>query len=219
VINYSIGVVNLDIAKRLIIENHYSHKWTTCKYALGLYDGNELLGVAIYRAPSGRQTVKSITPNMNFGDVLELTRLWIKDETPKNTESYFIGKTFEWLRKNTKARVLISYSDPMYNHLGTIYQATNWLYQGNNTMKVKAYMHKINGEILHQRMVIKLYSTIKMEELIKIDPNYERIDMMKKHRYIYILHKKDRKKILQELKHKILPYPKNNLNCTWNYKK
>ncbi len=104
----------------------------------------------------------------------------------------------------------------MQNHLGIIYQATNWIYQGNNTMLIKGYLHVINGKIMHPRSVVALYGTIKEDELKKNDPNYQRIEMKKKHRYLYILHKKDRKKIISELKHKPLPYPKNNLNSNWN---
>lgn len=214
-IEYSISLIDKNIAKTLIIENHYSHKWTSCRYAIGLFDGDKLIGVAVYGFPVGRQTVKSITPNLNNSDVLELTRLWLVDEAPKNSESYFLGQTFKWLRDNTNVKVLISYSDPMQEHLGIIYQATNWLYQGNSTMLIKGYLHKINGETMHPRSVVALYGTIKVDELKKIDPNYERIEMKKKHRYLYILHKKDRNKIISELKHKILPYPKNNLNSSW----
>ena len=225
---YTIDLIEKNIAKDLIIKNHYSHKWTSCRYAIGLFDPSiksndlfdkgKLIGVAVYGFPVGRQTVKSITPNLENNEVLELTRLWLEDDAPKNSESYFLGKTFDWLRKNTDIKVLISYSDPMQDHLGIIYQATNWLYQGNNTMLIKGYLHKINGEIMHPRSVVALYGTIKEEDIKKIDPNYERIEMKKKHRYLYILHKKDRKKIMTELKHKIIPYPKNNLNCGWEKK-
>lgn len=212
---YTIDLIDKNIAKGLIIKNHYSHKWTSCRYAIGLFDKGKLIGVAVYGFPVGRQTVKSITPNLENNEVLELTRLWLEDDAPKNSESYFLGKTFDWLRKNTDIKVLISYSDPMQDHLGIIYQATNWLYQGNNTMLIKGYLHKINGEIMHARSVVALYGTVKEEVIKKIDPNYERIEMKKKHRYLYILHKKDRKKIMTELKHKIIPYPKDNLNCEW----
>lgn len=222
---YTIDLIEKNIAKDLIIKNHYSHKWTSCRYAIGLFDPSiknndlfdkgKLIGVAVYGFPVGRQTVKSITPNLENNEVLELTRLWLEDDAPKNSESYFLGKTFDWLRKNTDVKVLISYSDPMQDHLGIIYQATNWLYQGNNTMLIKGYLHKINGEIMHPRSVVALYGTIKEEAIKKIDPNYERIEMKKKHRYLYILHKKDRKKIISELKHKILPYPKDNLSYGW----
>lgn len=220
--NYSIEPIGKRVAKQLIIENHYSHKWTSCRYALGLFDESnvmfglsQLAGIAVYGFPVGRQVVKSITSSMENKDVLELTRLWLKDVEPKNSESYFLGQTFKWLRNNTDVKVLISYSDPMYGHLGIIYQATNWLYQGNNTMKIKSYLHKINGELMHPRTVVSKYGTIKTKELLKIDENYERIEMMKKHRYLYILHKKDRRKIMKELKHPLLPYPKDNLNCKW----
>jgi len=224
--NYTIDLIDKKTAKNIIIKNHYSHKWTSCRYAIGLFDTEiksndlfdkgKLIGVAIYGFPIGRQTIKSITPNLGNNEVLELTRLWLEDYAPKNSESYFLGKTFDWLRKNTDIKVLISYSDPMQDHLGIIYQATNWLYQGNNTMLIKGYLHKINSKIMHARSVVALYGTINKEYLKNIDENYERIEMKKKHRYLYILHKKERKKIISELKHKILPYPKNNINSEWN---
>jgi hypothetical protein len=176
---YTIDLIDKNVAKKMIIENHYSHKWTSCRYAIGLFDNNNLIGVAVYGFPVGRQTVKSITPNLENNEVLELTRLWLIDEAPKNSESYFLGKTFHWLRKNTDVKVLISYSDPMQGHLGVIYQSTNWLYQGNNTMLVKGYLHSINGEIMHPRSVVSLYGTTKADELIKIDANYKRIEMKK----------------------------------------
>jgi hypothetical protein len=213
--NYTIDLIDTNLAKKLIKENHYSHSWTPSRYSLGLFDGENLIGVAVYGFPVGRQTVKSITPNLENKDVLELKRLWLVDEAPKNSESYFIGKTFDWLRKNTNIKVLVSYSDPMANHLGTIYQATNWLYQGNNLSLGQGYLHKINGKLANQRSVCVVYKTIKREELLKIDPNYERVKIKKKHRYVYILHKKDRKKIISELKHKPMPYPKDNLNSDW----
>jgi hypothetical protein len=213
--DYRIELIDKNVAKKIIIENHYSHKWTSCRYAIGLFDKQILIGVAIYGFPVGRQTVKSITANLQNNEVLELTRLWLVDEAPKNSESYFLGKTFDWLRKNTNIKVLISYSDPMQDHLGIIYQATNWLYQGNNTMLIKGYLHKINGEIMHPRTVVALYGTTKVDELKKIDSTYERIEMKKKHRYLYILNKKDRKLIISELKHKVIPYPKDNTNSIW----
>lgn len=213
--DYTIGLVEKNVAKELIVTNHYSHKWTSCRYALGLFDKESLVGVAVYGFPVGRQTVKSITPDLMNDQVLELTRLWLRDEEPKNSESWFIGQTFDWLRKNTGIKILISYSDPMQDHLGIIYQATNWMYQGNSTMLIKGYLHKINGEVMHPRSVVAKFGTIKTEDLLKIDPQYERLEMKKKHRYLYVLHNRDRRKMVSEFKHPIKPYPKDNLNTTW----
>lgn len=195
-------------AKNIIINNHYTGKWSSCRYSFGILKNDKIVGVCIYGYPVGRRVVKSITPSMEKEDVLELTRLWTEDSLPKNTESWFLGKTFKWLRENTSIKVLIAYSDPMYDHVGYIYQATNWIYQGNNTRKVKSYIHYINNEYLHPRECVRKYKTTKEKELKKIDPDYKRILMEKKHRYIYILNKKNRKKILNELKYPSLPYPK-----------
>ena len=101
----------------------------------------------------------------------------------------------------------------MYNHIGFIYQATNWLYQGNNTMLVKGYLHYMKGEWLHPRTCVARYGTIKEKELLKVDKNYKRKELKKKHRYIYILDNK--KEILTSLKHPVLSYPKNNNNTSW----
>lgn len=110
-INFTLKEIDKKLGKQIIVEHHYTHKWSSCRYCLGLFDGDALLGVAVYGFPVGRQTVKSITPDLKNDEVLELTRFWVVDGTPKNTESYFLGKTFDWLRKNTKIKVLISYSD------------------------------------------------------------------------------------------------------------
>lgn len=214
--NYTIELIDKKIAKELIIENHYSHKWTSCRYALGLFTEGNLVGVAVYGFPVGRSVVKSITPDLENGDVLELTRLWVADSEGKNTESHFLGKTFWWLKKNTDVKILISYSDPMQGHVGGIYQATNWLYQGNNTMLAKAYDHYMEGEWMHSRTVVAKYGSIKVEHLKKIYPEYKRRPILKKHRYLYPLVKgKEREEIINNLKHPILPYPKNNDNCEW----
>ena len=68
----------------MIVKNHYSHKWTSCRYALGIFyktdnehqffDETEekLAGVAIYGYPVGRSAPKSISPELKEEEVLEL---------------------------------------------------------------------------------------------------------------------------------------------------
>lgn len=214
--NYLVEIINPRIGKELIIKNHYTHKWSSCRYAFGLVLDNKIMGVCVYGSPVGRLTTASISPKVLGNEVLELTRLWVNDSEGKNTESWFIGQTFKWFRRFDKAiKVLISYSDPMQNHVGYIYQATNWLYQGNRTRLVDGHYHVINGETLHPRTCFARYGTNKPDELLKIDPNYKRFELERKHRYIYLLDKKNRKEIIATLKHPILPYPKqgdNNVN-------
>lgn len=211
--NYHVKPIEKPIAKELIIRNHYSHKWTACRYALGLFDGDETLcGVAVYGFPIGRRTIASIAPESDLtkDEVLELTRLWLRDEEPKNAESCFLSKTFKWLRVNTGIRILISYSDPDAGHIGTIYQASGWMYQGNSLRKVDSFYHVVHGEKLHPRSCVAKYGTTDRKKLTAIDPQYERIKIAHKHRYIFFL--RDRKKLIRHLKHPLLPFPKRNEN-------
>lgn len=94
----------------------------------------------------------------NESDVLELRRLCCIDDTPKNTESYFIGKTLRWLRNNTAVKRIVSYADPHHNHTGVIYRASNFTYLGRTAPGVvivcgertyhdKAIRTKYNGQL------------------------------------------------------------------------
>ena len=83
---------------------------------------------------------------------MELRRLCCIDDTPTNTESYFIGKTLRWLKRNSKYRVIISFADPNHGHEGIIYKATNFKHFGM-TEKSRAVI--VDGERLHERMLTK----------------------------------------------------------------
>jgi hypothetical protein len=63
-------------------------------------------------------------------DVTELRRLCCIDDTPKNTESFFIGSALRWLRKNTQIKIVVTYADSEYGHTGIIYKASNFKYAG-----------------------------------------------------------------------------------------
>lgn len=141
---FSIREINKNIAKDIIVNNHYSGIWTKVSYALGLFYISEdehsffsgvneqLVGVACYGDPVGRNAGASISELLPRDGVLELTRLFVFDGYGSNIESWFVGQSFEWLRTNVpRIKALISYSDPNAGHLGTVYQATNWIYQGN----------------------------------------------------------------------------------------
>ena len=85
---------------------------------------NEIIGAAIFG------TLAMANQWKRFGeselDVIELRRLCCIDQTPKNTESFFIGQMLRWLRKNTDHKIVVSYADASFGHAGTIYKASNF---------------------------------------------------------------------------------------------
>lgn len=210
--------IDKQVASKMIVKNHYSHAWTSCRYALGVFckggdhqwygtSDDELLGVIVYGFPVGRHVATNISSLITKDNVLELTRLWIKDNTPKNTESYVISLSFDWLRKNDKnIKVLVSYADPSAGHLGKIYQATNWLFQITTCNEDVLYSMDECKTWMHPRTVVANYGSRDPDKLPK---PYHIKNNPPKYRYIYILtDKREKKKIVSTLNHETLPYPK-----------
>ncbi len=216
--------VNKNVAKDIIVNNHYSGIWTKVSYAIGLFFvsndehkffggvNEKLIGVACYGDPIGRHSGASISEQLDRTEVLELTRLFVFDGYGSNIESWFVGKTFQWLRENAPhIKALVSYSDPKAGHLGTVYQATNWIYQGNRIRPNDSWSFKWSeiDEWHHSRTSYVKYGTNdpKIIQTMVTSPFWIKKEP-RKHRYVYLL--QDRKKLLKNLKYPQLSYPKAN---------
>jgi hypothetical protein len=77
----------------------------------------------------------SLIDGATSDDCLTLTRLWLSDSLPQNSESRFLGVVLRSLKRHTRVKFLVSYADPTQGHLGTIYQATGWLYTASPRLR------------------------------------------------------------------------------------
>ena len=218
--------ITKNVAEAFVRKHHYTKRLSSARYTLGLYckntakhsffggDQSELIGCIVYGHPVSNATVTSIfkTIPLDLSAVLELTRLVVIDGTQKNTETWFIGQSFQWLRDNDpNVRVLISYADPEQNHTGVIYRASNWLYQGCGAGKLMADFSVRLGEEgpwIHSRTVGSMYGSRGLESLAEtIGSTFWQKQEMPKHRYIYFLcSAKETKKLIPDLVIPILPY-------------
>ncbi len=224
----SIRQIDKPTAKKMIVKYHYSHLWSpknNCAVGLFYDTGKQhsffdeaeekMIGVITYGDPVGRHSGASISTELDRSEVYELTRLFVHDGYGSNIESWFISQSFGWLKKHRHhIRALISYASPMEGHVGTIYQATNWIYQGNSIRPNDSWMFKLSedGEWVHGRTLANTYKTNDVDKLRKkIGHVFWIKQELRKHRYVYILTgKKDKKKILNSLKYPALQYPKRN---------
>ena len=223
----SIRQIDKPTAKKMVVKYHYSQLWTKCSVALGLFTETgkehsffdepeeEMIGVIVYGDPIGRLTGQSISDEIDRTEVLELTRLFIHDGYGSNIESWFISQSFNWLRKNMpEIKALISHASPVEGHCGTIYQATNWIYQGNKNRWNDGWLFKFeeDGRWKHGRTIFPYYNSNDPKEIQKkvTEPFWVKKEQQK-HRYVYILaSKRYKKKIMKTLKHDTLPYPKQS---------
>jgi len=156
-------------------------------YCFKLLDGDDMIGAMIY----GRIAMANVWRKYaeKESDLTELRRLCCIDDTPKNTESYFIGHTLRWLKKNTDVKRVISYADTTYDHEGTIYKASNFKHYG---MTTKGRVIMYNGKRYHDKTIrtkykgkLKPFAKRVKDALERGDAEY--VETKGKHIYIYEL--------------------------------
>jgi hypothetical protein len=95
--------------------NIIRNKYYLCYGAF--YDGS-CYAVVILSSPVSR--------HIDYTTVIELRRLAVRQDAPKNTASWFIGKIVKIVRDTfPEIKKIISYQDTEV-HTGTIYKASNW---------------------------------------------------------------------------------------------
>jgi hypothetical protein len=194
----TVGEISYDQVKQVLADAHYTGKPASTSVRLGLWINEELAGVITY-GTIPRPNSRAICGPGHQTEVLELTRLALYDWAPHNTESWFIGQSFQYLRENRPdITILISYADERYGHVGTIYQATNWIYTGASTGDV-VYLCE-DGRTLHPR-------TVGWTDL----PPGRWVPAGNKHRYVTFLgSSRQKRKLRRLLRWPDLPYPKLN---------
>lgn len=172
--------------KELITNNHYSKSYRSQRqvHIFSLLRNNTKVGVAVFGRPMSRHN--------DIEGVLELRRFCLIDDTPKNTESYFIGLCIRWIRKNDKkVKSIISFSDPNKKHKGTIYKASNFKLLGqekaSNPRVIKHGRKQIHIRQAYQKKNNEYTKdALRIQELIKTN-KAKVISVKKKLKFEYIL--------------------------------
>lgn len=120
------------MAVDLVVSHHYLHRRPPLSYAFGLFRGLEPLGVVTFGTPASRHLQVSACPTLP-SEVVELNRLWVCDSMGKNSESWFVSRALRQL----PARIVVSYADTSWGHVGYVYRALSWNYAGWTDMERK----------------------------------------------------------------------------------
>lgn len=187
---YEVKKISYQDTKPFILDIHYAKRMPSISYAYGLFLNDKLVGIISYGSPASPSLCKGIAGEKNKKLVIELNRLVLKNNR-KNEASILIGASFKLL---PKPRIIVSYADTAQDHLGVVYQATNFLFTG--TSKPRTDMAGKDGK--HSRH--------------HLGDRTKRVYRSAKHRYVYLLgNKRQKRQLKQELRYEIMDYPRKKL--------
>jgi len=132
---YTVKSIDSFECKDWLLNKHYAKRLCSISYSFGLYFKKTLNGVCTFGMPPSSTLAESICGKELKSNVLELNRLVVNDNLPKNCLSYFVSNSIKKLPNN---KIIVSFADSNMNHNGYIYQATNFIYTGvsSNTSKL-----------------------------------------------------------------------------------
>ena len=205
-IDYQIREITSREATEMVVENHYLHRRASAMFCYGLFDSDQMIGCVIYGKPASPSLCVGVCGPDESQNVIELTRLWIQDGTPKNTESYLIGRSLRMLPKEKD--IIVSYAEIGAGHIGIVYQATNWIYTGMSDRHVE---WRLDGAVsgTHTRHIFDEHGGVNGAKEFYGD-RLQRHERPRKHRYVMFnsKNKKRRTELMKKLRYKVLPYPK-----------
>lgn len=186
-----------------ILNKHYAKRIPPISLSFGLFKKDDLVGIVTYGRALTQTVSKGICGEEYWKEVIELNRLSLLNND-KNEASILISKSLKFLPKPS---IVVSYADTAQNHIGLVYQASNWIYTGHTHVQKDV---KVKGlEHLHSRTIANMSNLEDLKSKHKDNVYHE--ERLVKHRYVYFVG--DAKEVLErknKLRYPILPYPKSN---------
>lgn len=189
---------------------HYSHCLPAGVNAyIGVWEDGRFIGSVVFGLGGGGATDGRRYGLSRSYEMCELTRVALTEHLTPVTRIVRVALRV-MKRRNPGIRLVVSYADPVQNHVGAIYQAGNWVYVG--TSSPDHYFVTKEGKRYHSRSVHscgyalhfgrKTY-TPKPEEMT-------RVNTPGKHKYLMPLDDEMRARIEPLRK----PYPKRPKQAT-----
>ena len=173
---------------------HYSKSVPVNPFAFSVFNtDNEWCGCILYSAGANNNVGRPY--KLMCGQIIELTRMALNGKQESTSKA--LSLSIKILNKYLPlVKMIISFADTSQNHIGVIYQATNFYYI--ETVKTTPD-YFFRGRWMHQRQINSLIGS-----LLKLPANTERRKGADKIRYIYPLDKS----LIPLCKSLSKPYPK-----------
>jgi hypothetical protein len=197
--------INPRQAYPFLLDIHYAKRIPSISYAYGLFDNDELIGVCTYGTPPSSPMRKGLLGDSYASIVIELNRLCLKYNR-KNEASFLVSGSLKMI---DRPKAIVSFADTSQNHLGIVYQATNFIYCGLSAKRTD--WHVKGKEHLHGITIADEFRGVANRAQAirdKYGDDFSLKPRPRKHRYVYFIGSKtEKRKMLNSLKYKIESYP------------
>ena len=200
----TVAPVSFKAARSILVRHHYLHSLPGgTRLAFGVFRENRIMGAMTFG--SGPVNAFALVEGAKPDDCLTLSRFWLSDELPANSESRSLGVALRSIRKHTSVKFIVSYADPSQGHMGIIYQATGWVYTGLS--EAMPLFDLGDGKPRHSRSLSHAYGTHSTKYFESQGVEVRVVPQAAKHRYVYFLDRSFR----ERLKTQVLPYPRKGV--------
>ena len=191
------------VARELLMRGHYLHSMPGgTRLSFGVFMAARLMGALTLGV--GPKLGHRLVEGAMAEDCATLTRLWLSDELPANSESRVIGVVLRSLARHTSLKFLLAYADPAKGHVGTVYQATGWVYTGlSSPMSVYDLG---DGVLRHSRSLGYSFGSHSVKHFQASGVPIKAVTQSSKHRYIRFLDPQ----WTRRLGVPVLPYPRKD---------
>lgn len=205
----TVGPISQDQAKEVIVKYEWLGTVGRGLASYGLHSAEgELIGAACFGWPSSVES-RDICGRENRELAICLERGACAHYAPDNAASFLISRAVKLAAAEHRWRIFYAYADPEAGEIGTVYQASNWLYVGQGVGRTPGRFRQDwrlpDGKIIASRTL--RHRGIKITEAREMGwvPVYKH----PKHKYIYLEgNRKERKALLALLRYLPQPYPK-----------
>lgn len=223
---YDLKEISKENALEMIQAYHYSNTPPKLnKYFIGFYLAERLVGVVTLGwGTRPLHTIQRIFPSLTTADYLEIGRMCMTEDMPRNSESQMLSHLVKWLKANhPEIKILFTWADGMVGKVGYVYQASNFIYAGYSGGE----MYMKDGVKIHVRQMksILIPEGVK-DKRITVRPTLEQMRAYnmqhfkgKQYRYLlFLCNKRTKRDLLREcLIDLSLPRPKDD-DLSWTVK-
>lgn len=195
--DFYIKEIDRKIANKIIIENHYSKKIYNATYInLGVFMGGGCVGVLQYGYAMNPASCSSVVKDTKIDEYLELNRMWLSDDAPRNSESMAISYSIKYIkRRYPKIKWIQSFADERCGLYGVVYQACNFIYYGEHTSDFWEW----DNEVFHNIQMTVKEGTKRFTTRVKeLQENKDKAirHKLRQFRYLYFIDRREIKNCL-----------------------